>query len=114
MLHNEKKVSAKALQIAFGAIDDLSEVFAEISAMFHAYQVIGEETTVPLNSQTLEELSQMFATASRMMCQQRADLNHLKMMQDSMSRADEVKSRIRSRKRAKDAHKDPVLFQQTA
>lgn len=114
MRYNEKKVSAKSLQIAFNAIDNLTEAAAEVAAIFHAYQIITEETGLPIDAQSLEEISQMFATVNRMVCRQKADLNHLKMMQDSMSRADEVKTDLRSRKRATDSQKDPVLFQHTA
>lgn len=87
---NEKKTSAKALKDAMGCIDDLTMAAAEVAAIFHTYQVLIEQTGLPADPQAIEECSQMFATMNRMMLRQKADLQHLQMMQKSMAKSEKI------------------------
>lgn len=87
---NEKKTSAKALKDAMGCIDDLTMAAAEVAAIFHTYQVLIEQTGLPADPQVIEECSQMFATMNRMMLRQKADLQHLHMMQKSMAKSEKI------------------------
>ena len=87
---NSKKTSAKALKDAMGCIDDLTMAAAEVAAIFHTYQVLIEQTGLPADPQVIEECSQMFATMNRMMLRQKADLQHLHMMQKSMAKSEKI------------------------
>lgn len=87
---NSKNTSAKALKDALGCIDDLTMAAVEVAAIFHTYQVLIEQTGLPADPQVIEECSQMFATMNRMMLRQKADLQHLQMMQKSMAKSEKV------------------------
>ena len=87
---NSKKISTKMLKHALECIDNLTEAAAEVAAIFHTYQMIIEETGLPADPQVIEECSQMFSSMNRMMLHQKADLQHLGMLQKSMGKADKV------------------------
>lgn len=90
MNYANSNTSAKALKDAMGCIDDLTMAAAEVAAIFHTYQVLIEQTGLPADPQVIEECSQMFATMNRMMLRQKADLQHLHMMQKSMAKSEKI------------------------
>lgn len=90
MNYANSNTSAKALKDALGCIDDLTMAAAEVAAIFHTYQVLIEQTGLPADPQVIEECSQMFATMNRMMLRQKADLQHLHMMQKSMAKSEKI------------------------
>lgn len=90
MNYANSNTSAKALKDAMGCIDDLTMAAAEVAAIFHTYQVLIEQTGLPADPQAIEECSQMFATMNRMMLRQKADLQHLHMMQKSMAKSEKI------------------------
>lgn len=90
MLNNpNKRYSAKALKQSLRLLKDLTEAAAEVSAIFHTYQVLIEETGLPADPQAIEECAQIFQTVNRMMLKEQAELTHLLQMQSSMKRSDE-------------------------
>lgn len=88
--NESKNISAKTLKHAIDCIDNLTEAAAEVAAVFHTYQMIVEETGIPADPQMIEECSQMFATMNKMMLRQKADLQHLRMMQKSMAQGEKI------------------------
>ena len=98
---NSNNISAKALKGAIDCIDNLTMAAAEVSAIFHTYQVIVEETGMPADPQVIEECSQMFATMNRMMLRQKADLQHLQMMKRSMAKSEKIVKGMRKKKAEK-------------
>ena len=113
---NEKKISAKALKAALGIIKDLSEAAAEVSAIYHTYQVMVEETGIPADSQMMEECSQIFQTVNRMILKEQADLTHRLQMKAAMKRSDECLKEFRQKMTALKAGKvqENTLFTQAA
>lgn len=113
---NEKKISAKALKAALGIIKDLSEAAAEVSAIYHTYQVMVEETGIPADTQMMEECAQIFQTVNRMILKEQADLTHRLQMKAAMKRSDECLKEFRQKMTALKAGKvqENTLFTQAA
>lgn len=117
MLYNEnKRFSAKALKTTISMIQDLTEASAEVSAIFHTYQVMVEETGMPVDPQIMEECAQIFQTVSRMLLREQADLKHQLQMQSSMKRSDECIKGFRQSMAARKAAnvQEGSLFTQAA
>ena len=119
MLYN-KRYSAKALKQSLGLLKDLTEAAAEVSAIFHTYQVLIEETGLPADPQAIEECAQIFQTVNRMMLKEQAELTHLLQMQSSMKKSDAIIKDFRKKKAeaeaaaAKAKAKEETLFSQQA
>lgn len=105
MLTYNKKFSAKALKHSLGIIDELTAASAEVSAIFHTYQVFIEEAGLPADPQTIEECAQIFQTVNRMMLKEQAELKHLLQMQSSMKKSDAVIKDFRKKRAQAEAAK---------
>ena len=114
--NNEKRYSAKALKQSLGLLKDLTEASAEVSAIFHTYQVMVEETGIPVDPQVMEECAQIFQTVSRMLLKEQAELRHQLQMQSSMKRSDECLKDFRKSMAARKAAgiQEGTLFSQQA
>ena len=112
--NNEKRYSAKALKSTISMIQDLTEASAEVSAIFHTYQAMVEETGLPVDPQVMEECAQIFKTVSRMLLKEQAELRHQLQMQSSMKRSDECLKEFRQKMTALKAGKvqENTLFTQ--
>ena len=87
---NSNNISAKSLKNALECIDNLTEAAAEVAAIFHTYQAVIENGGLPADPQVVEECSQMFVSMNRMLLRQKADLQHIGMMQKSMAKAEKI------------------------
>lgn len=116
MNYNEKKISAKALKAALGIVKELSEAAADVSAIYHTYQVMVEETGIPADTQMMEECAQIFQTVNRMILKEQADLTHRLQMKAAMKRSDECLKEFRQKMAARKAAsvKEGTLFTQAA
>ena len=116
MLHNEKKVSAKALKLSLDCISELTEASAEISAIFHTYQTLVEETELPVDAQVLEECANMFQAMNLMLLKQQAEITHLKQMKASMKKSEKVIKDFKARKasRKPQPKQEATLFTQAS
>lgn len=116
MLNSNKRYSAKALKQSLGLLKDLTEAAAEVSAIFHTYQVLIEETGLPADPQAIEECAQIFQTVNRMMLKEQAELRHQLQMQSSMKRSDECLKDFRKSMAARKAAgiQEGTLFSQQA
>ena len=117
--NNEKRYSAKALKQSLGLLKDLTEAAAEVSAIFHTYQVLIEETGLPADPQAIEECAQIFQTVNRMMLKEQAELTHILQMQNSMKKSDAIVKDFRKKKaeaesRAAQAQEGTLFTQQAS
>lgn len=116
--NSNKRYSAKALKSTISMIQDLTEASAEVSAIFHTYQVMVEETGLPVDPQVMEECAQIFQTVNRMMLKEQAELTHLLQMQSSMKKSDAIIKDFRKKKAEAEAAaakaKEETLFSQQA
>ena len=114
--YSNKRYSAKALKSTISMIQDLTEASAEVSAIFHTYQVMVEETGIPVDPQVMEECAQIFQTVNRMLLKEQAELRHQLQMKAAMKRSDECLKEFRQKMTALKAGKvqENTLFTQAA
>ena len=110
MSYTNSNISAKSLKHAIDCIDNLTEAAAEVAAVFHTYQMIVEDNDIPADPQMIEECSQMFAAMNKMMLRQKADLQHIRMMQKSMAQGEKVLKDLKdARKKAQKSNQQVAV-----
>lgn len=118
MLNSNKNqnISDKSLKLSLECISELTEASAEISAIFHTYQTLVEETELPVDAQVLEECANMFQAMNLMLLKQQAEITHLKQMKASMKKSEKVIKDFKARKasRKPQPKQEATLFTQAS
>lgn len=90
MLYNSQNISASTLKKALECLNQLTKATADAAAIYRTYQLAVQATGIPLDPQVLSECTQMFTTMNRMMLGQKANIEHVQMMNEVMAESDSV------------------------